>query len=68
MSHPSKPTLDAILPTQVWAGLSAERRGKAIQFMAELAFNLLKTQSDASTPEVTHVIRTDTQQDSIQPS
>ncbi|MBV7333527.1 hypothetical protein KFU94_35900 [Chloroflexi bacterium TSY] len=68
MPHQSKPPPDAILPTQVWACLCAERRRKAIQFMAELAFNLLKMQSAESTLEVTHVNRTNTQQDSSRPS
>ena len=68
MSHLSKQTRQFVLPAQVWAYLSAENRAQAIRFMAELAFNLVRTQTDSSTAEVTHVIRTDAQQNSPRPS
>lgn len=68
MSHPSKPPRQSVLPSQVWGCLSPEYRSQAIQFMAELAFNLIKRQADSCHSEVTHVIRTDTQQNSTRPS
>lgn len=68
MSHLSKPTRQPVLPAEVWACLSVEHRTKAIRFMAELAFNLVKTQADSFNPEVAHVIRTDAQQNSTRPS
>lgn len=64
MSRPSQPNRHAVLPAQVWACLSAERRGKVIHLMAQLAFNLVKVQSEPLSEEVTHVIRPDPQQDS----
>ena len=68
MSHPSQPNRYAVLPAQVWGCLSTERRRKAVHLMAQLAFNLVKAQSESLSEEVTHVIRADSQQDSPQPS
>lgn len=68
MSRPSQPNRYAVLPAQVWGCLSVERRRKVVHLMAQLAFNLVKTQSESRSEEVTHVIRTDPQQDSPQPS
>ena len=35
-----------ILPVQVWAGLPAERRAKAVRLMVQLAFKLITTKLD----------------------
>jgi hypothetical protein len=53
---------------QVWQYLSSEHRAKVIQFMAQLAFNLLKAQVDLASEEVTHVNRPNAQQNSSRPS
>ena len=68
MSRPSKPNRYAVLPAQVWVCLSAERRAQAIHLMAHLAFNLVKAQFQSPSEEATHVVRTDSQQDSPRPS
>jgi hypothetical protein len=44
-----------ILPVQVWAGLSAEDRARAVQLMVKLAFKLVTTKLDWTQQEVNDV-------------
>ena len=42
-----------VAPAQVWAGLTAETRAAAIQFLARLASNLVIQGSDSAHKEIT---------------
>jgi hypothetical protein len=44
-----------ILPVQVWTGLSAEDRARAVQLMVKLAFKLVTTKLDWTQQEVNDV-------------
>ena len=44
-----------ILPVQVWTGLSAEERARAVQLMVKLAFKLVTTKLDWTQQEVNDV-------------
>lgn len=44
-----------ILPGQVWAGLAAEERAKAVRLMVKLAFKLVTTKLDWTQAEVNDV-------------
>jgi len=68
MFRSSKSERSSVLPTEVWDYLSSEHRAKVIQFMAQLAFNLLKAQVDLSSEEATDVNRPNAQQNSSRPS
>ena len=68
MLRSAKSEHPCVLPTEVWGYLSSEHRAKVIQFMAQLAFNLLKAQVDLSSEEATYVNRPNTQQNWSQPS
>jgi hypothetical protein len=46
------PTDPIVAPAQVWAGLTAETRATAIQFLARLASNLVTHQHGSAFPEV----------------
>jgi hypothetical protein len=46
------PTDPIIAPAQVWAGLTAETRAAAIQFLARLAAQLVTQQPDSTHPEI----------------
>jgi hypothetical protein len=41
-----------VAPAQVWAGLTAETRAAAIQFLARLASNLVTRHYDSTHPEI----------------
>lgn len=60
----SKSEHASVLPTEVWEYLPSEHRAKVIQFMAQLAFNLLKAQVDLANEEATDVNRPNAQQNS----
>ena len=64
----SKSEHASVLPTAVWEYLPSEHRAKAgapwAQFMAQLAFNLLKAQVDLANEEATDVNRPNAQQNS----
>ena len=68
MSRPSKPTRPAVLPTQVWTCLTPDRRSEVIRLMAQLAFKLVNAQADSFIREANHVVRPDTQQNSLHSS
>jgi hypothetical protein len=44
-----------ILPVQVWTGLSAEERARAVHLMVKLAFKLVTTKLDWMQQEVNDV-------------
>jgi hypothetical protein len=44
-----------ILPVQVWTGLSAEERARAVHLMVKLAFKLVTTRLDWTQQEVNDV-------------
>ncbi len=44
-----------ILPLEIWAGLPAEDRAKAVQLMVKLAFKLVTTKLDWTHKEVNDV-------------
>ncbi len=44
-----------ILPVEVWTGLSAEERARAVRLMVKLAFKLVATQLDWRPKEVNDV-------------
>ena len=44
-----------ILPVQVWPGLSAEERARAIRLMVKLAFKLVTTKLDWTPKEANNV-------------
>lgn len=52
-----------VAPTQVWARLATDRQVQVIQLMAQLAFNLIASQSDTSPTEVAHAYRANVAQD-----
>ena len=68
MHRSSEPESANVLPTEIWGYLSSECRVQIIQFMAQLAFNLLKVQIDLSSEEATDVNRSNAQQNSSRPS
>lgn len=68
MHRSSEPESTNVSPAEIWGYLSLERRVQIIQFMAQLAFNLLKVQIDLSVKEVTDVNRSNAQQNSSRPS
>ena len=68
MLRSSEPEPTNVLPAEIWGYLSSECRVQIIQFMAQLAFNLLKVQIDLSSEEATDVNRANVQQNPSRPS
>jgi len=46
MSASTTPSADSVAPTKVWAALNADLRGRVLRLLAQLAFNLLITQTE----------------------
>jgi len=53
MTHQSLSTCPSVAPSQVWGCLGHDHRTKIIQFMAQLAFNLVASQSALNGKEPT---------------
>lgn len=48
MSVPTAPSNDSVTLVQIWAALNADLQGAVIRLLAQLAFNLLTTQTELS--------------------
>jgi hypothetical protein len=47
MSASTTPSADSVAPAKVWAALNADLQGRVLCLLAQLAFNLLITQTES---------------------